>query len=347
MPGNPTQDLNQKVCQKYGWSARFEKEQDADATESFWVCYLTVGLNDERRFVSQDSTSNEATPEGKKEGIASASRAALDGLAELLAIQEAKPKVELTQAFPLYPPGSKKEDNLPPRFVIRGSSPGNWKKYIWGPLSKRTKEEKDKPFVVGIDTEGNQKSPPVLIQIATQDCVLLEITSMLGNKLSDDLRRLLQDDSITKIFCDNYAHHDKKSLGLWQDNNKPADFDGRGSVVDLEVLAANALGPVRVARGLSRIVTLVMPELNVIIGKPQVKKKGRFKDIGKFALIEQGKIPPLQSLRDLKRKEQVYAAMDAWATLQAYQRMKDLPSTSSSSPGTEVGTTRELATNPP
>ena len=66
-----------------------------------------------------------------------------------------------------------------------------------------------------------------------------------------------------------------------------------------------------------------MPELNVLIGKPSgASKTKRFKDIGRYTLIEQGKLPPLQSIRDLTRKEQLYAAMDAWATLQAYQRLQ-------------------------
>lgn len=322
MGGSPTQELNQKVCHRYGWSARFEKERIDDAAtdgRSFWVCHITVGLRDERRFVSQDSTSCEATVDGRKEGIASASKAALAGLKGELAIQEAKPKMELTQVFPLYPKTqTDKKVKQKPRFLIKGSSQANWNKFIWGPLSNNDKEKQ--PFVVGIDTEGNQSSPPILVQIATEDCVILEITSMLGNCLSDNLRRLLEDNSIIKIFCDNFSHSDKKSLGVLGDNFNQHDFS-RGHILDLEVLTSQVLGPVKVARGLSRIITLLMPELNTIVGKPPSSKGRRFKDIGRFTLIEQGKTPPLQSLRDLTRKEQLYAAMDAWATLQAYKRI--------------------------
>ena len=294
MPANPTQALSQKVCQKYGWSARFEKED-------YWVCYITVGLNDTRRFVSQNNTSPDNTAVGVKEGTASAAQAALEGLQEEITRQEAKVKKELTDVFP--PTGS---------FLIKGSSHQNWQEFIWG----------NKPKVVGIDTEGNQDSsrPPVLVQIATDSCVILEITSMNHNKLSADLRRLIEDDDIIKVFCDNFAHHDKLSLGIPVDKNN-SGFS-QGSILDLEVLASKLLGPTKVPRGLSRIVTLTMPELNVLVQKPPPAKGARFKTIGRFTLIEQGKIPPLKSLRDLSRKDQRYAALDAWATLQAYKRLE-------------------------
>ena len=340
------QALSQKVCQKYGWSARFEKEEDADGGGGHhWCCYVTVGLNDERKFsapTSSTTSSAEATADATKEGMASAAQAAVDGLQDELARQEAKPKLELTQVFPMHNPHHQhhNDNNVsqptpPPPFIIRGSSPPNWEKYIWS----------HKPKIVGIDTEGNQSHPPVLVQIATDDCVLLEITSMLGHRLSENLRRLLAHKDIVKVLCDKFGHHDKRSLGLLpplekktKNDKKPKstsspstsnninngvdelDFS-QGSIVDLEALSAKVLGPVKVARGLSRIVTLSMPELNVIVGKPQPSKGGRFKSIGRFTLIEQGKAPPLSSLRDLSRKDQHYAAVDAWATLQAYKRL--------------------------
>jgi hypothetical protein len=437
-----TQELEQQVCQKYGWSARFEQEQvddDDDVTDaSFcttvvsycWVCYVTVRLHDERRFVSssvtstnknnnsngkqttstssssscsnhkQNDTNNNKdvtdvetqkqnnhttlTEKERKEGIAAASMAALDGLREEIARQEAKPKKELTQVFSVFPSDAEKDDtksdnrnnhNHKPRFLIKGSTPQNWETFIW---SKKPQVE-----VVDIGTEGNSNKnmPPVLVQIATQDCVIVEITNMNRNmpgneqqqqlSLSNDLQRLLSDDDITKVFCDNYGHNDKRSLGLLLNNNDDDDAKEKekekimkkkveiinnqttlnhstctrksnndfseGPVVDLEVLAskANMLGPVKVARGLSRIVTLTMPELNVLVGKPPRNRnsnKGRgsgsgrtassrWKDIGRFTLIEQGKAPPLTSLRDLSRRELEYAAVDAWATLQAYHRL--------------------------
>jgi hypothetical protein len=317
MGGSPTHDLNQKVVQRYGWSARFEKEpidsnsDDMNNNRSYWVAYVTVGLNDERKFVSDNHESPADTVDGKKTGIASASKAALEGLKEEIERQEAKPKKELTQVFPLYPAVTQGDTRQKPLFLIKGSSQRNWDQFVWD----------HKPAVVGIDTEGNQCSPPILVQIATADAVLLEITSMSNNQLSVNLKRLLADNTIIKVFCDNFSHHDKKSLGLRNyDDTHEANYS-TGPVVDLEALASAALGPTKVPRGLSRIVTLVMPELNVIIGKPPPSKGERFKDISRFAKIEQGKAPPITSFRDLSHKDRFYAAMDAWATLLAYKRI--------------------------
>ena len=329
MGESPIQELKQQVSHKYGWSCKLEKE----AESGFWVCYVILSLFDERNFVSS-CDSPDSTEEGRKEGQAAASQAALDGLQEEIAKQEAKPKKELTEVFPLYrnPKNDKLDSNEKPLFVIRGSSAKNWNECVW---------TTDKPKVVGIDTEGNLNTPPILVQIATDSCVILEITSMNGNRLSKNLQRLLADNEIVKVFCDNFSHKDKRSLGLLpplekkNKNDKKAktppidlpDFS-QGPIVDLEALSAKLLGPVSVARGLSRIVNLAMTDLNVLVGKPSNRKGGsRLKDIGRFAMIEQGKAPPLTALRDLTRKQQLYAATDAWVTLQAYKRLCEAPVT--------------------
>ena len=44
----------------------------------------------------------------------------------------------------------------------------------------------------------------------------------------------------------------------------------------------------------------------------------RYKNIGRFALIEQGKARPLRGVDDLSEREQQYCALDSWCTLQAY-----------------------------
>jgi hypothetical protein len=92
-----------------------------------------------------------------------------------------------------------------------------------------------------------------------------------------------------------------------------------GPIVDIEAIAGQLVGPVKVARGLSRIVTLCMPELNVLVRKP----KNKLSSVGRFAMIEQGKAPPLKSIHDLTKKQQQYAALDAWSTLLAYQRLQE------------------------
>lgn len=68
-------------------------------------------------------------------------------------------------------------------------------------------------------------------------------------------------------------------------------------------------------------------ELQVRIEKPLRAKggmKARFANIGRFALIEQGKAKPLESLRDLPLREQQYAAIDAWFTLAVYERLQQI-----------------------
>lgn len=93
--------------------------------------------------------------------------------------------------------------------------------------------------------------------------------------------------------------------------------------MDLEFAILELMGKVNVPRGLSKIVTLCMPELNVRIEKPKTQK-GRYKNIGPFALIEQGKAEPLRGLFDLQEKDQQYAALDSWCTLKAYQELLQL-----------------------
>jgi hypothetical protein len=279
------QELHQKVCQRYGWSTDFSRDD-----QGRWKCTVCTGLNGWRTYVS------DCTAENIKEGQEAASQVTLDGLKDEISKQEAKSTNELIEVFP--DPISVYESNTE-----------NWS-YFW----------QHRPAVVGIDTEGNQVSPPVLVQIACDDYTILE-TPQQG-RLSPDLSRLLSDKSIIKVFCDNKAHRDKRCLGL----SIPDDLTA-GDVVDLEVIANKLLGEAKSPRGLSRLVTLTMPELNVRIEKPKPKefygkegRKGRWHSIGRFSLIEQGKAPPLQSVSDLSRHEQQYAALDAWCTLQVYGR---------------------------
>jgi len=114
------------------------------------------------------------------------------------------------------------------------------------------------------------------------------------------------------VFCDNFSNRDKKCLGLNidfeegnnnDDDNKQANATTNTNmnnksvnplftkppIVDIEILALDILGPVKVPRGLSKLISLCMPELNVRIEKPSKSSKQRHKNIGKFALIEQGK----------------------------------------------------------
>lgn len=291
-----TQELQQKVCQRFGWSLVYTKLED-----SRWKAEVVTGLlvsdgkedNHKHTFITGESY------EEDKEGKYEVSKLALEGLAEDIAAREALPAMELTQVF-----ASTLKD-LP---ILDSQDPATWERFWNNP-----------PNVVGIDTEGNKISPPVLVQIATMDYVILETPQ---KSLSDDLVRLLKDDNIAKVFCDNFAHKDKVCLGLSVEKDPLAHT--KPPIVDLESLSMKSLGPVKTARGLGRIVALTMPELGVRIEKPKVAKQGmkaRFKNIARFAMIEQGKQKPLRGLSDLRQREQQYAALDAWCTLMVYTRI--------------------------
>lgn len=307
---SPTQDLQQKVCQKFGWSLVYSKadknNEGASGTDDSspssgycWRADIVTGLGSDqtKTFVTSEPFKDE------KEGKAAVSALAMEGLASEVAAWEALPAQELMQVYESTISSMELLDSY-----NRNSS---WLRF-W----------KDPPKVVGIDTEGNQIAPPVLVQIATEDYVILETPRKI---ISKDLERLLQDDSIVKVFCDNFAHKDKKSLGLPIEEETPQRYT-LPPIVDLESLASKYLGPVKVARGLGKIVALTMAEPRVRIEKPKVAKgamKGRFSNISRFAMIEQGKAKPLRGLFDLKPQEQQYAALDAWCTLQVYQRIQE------------------------
>jgi hypothetical protein len=287
--GNPTQELNQKILHEFGWSARFDTNE-----EGFWFVEIKLGMNDTRMFTSNYQHSSSA-PESssikdRKKGTAAASKVALEGIKEEIAMQKSKQLMALNQVFPKAIP-------------IYESNEENWN-FFW----------QHKPPMVGIDAEGNQRSPPVLLQVSTEDYAILEAPNRRQG-LSKHVKRLLQDNSIVKVFCDNFSHHDKTCLGLAAE---PGTYLS-GPIVDIEAIAGQLLGPVKVARGLSRIVTLCMPELNVLVRKP----KNKLSSVGRFAMIEQGKATPLKSIHDLTKKQQQYAALDAWSTLLAYQRLQE------------------------
>ena len=295
-----TQELEQKVLHKYGWSIRYD--QDANGS---WMAYVTVGVNDTRQFVS-DCTASPDTKEGTKLGKEAAAHVTLDGLSQEIQLQQAKPEKELAEVYTQ-------------QLAVYNSNEMNWD-YFWN----------HKPTSVGIDVEGNKIIPPVLVQIATNEYVILEAPR---SRISKNLERLLADDTITKVFCDNNSHHDKKSLGILEGTGpNPNKTDATrdfttGPIVDIEAMASQILGPVSVARGLPRIISLLNPDLGVWIRKPKRARgqlTGRFANVGRFAMIEQGKARPLRGINDLSHEEQQYAALDAWCTLQAFHRLQEV-----------------------
>lgn len=298
---SPTQELQQKICQKNGWSYAFAKLSD-----NRWQVEVIVGLGG--RWTYQTETAIPDEKEGKA-AVASLALEDLRGYAESL--YSSSKTCDLIEAFSHELSGLEILDSHDPR--------SSWDRF-W----------KNPPSAVGIDVEGNQQRPPVLVQIATPTYVILEAPPP-GERISVGLLRLLQDDSIVKVFCDNFAHKDKKSLGILPSTRIPSsarekqdDDYTNPPIVDLESLAAQLLGPVQVPRGLSRLVTLLLEDRQgVRIEKPK-SSKGRLGNIGRFAWIEQGKAPPLRGIADLSQKEKDYAALDAWCTLHVYEKIKDL-----------------------
>jgi len=279
----PTQELAQKVSQRYGWSTTYQQD-----SKGYWTCTVVAGFDDVRAFRSNKQTADE------REGKSEASQAALNGLRLVIENEEAKEVKQLSEVFPN-------------KIEVYSSTARTWE-HFW----------KGKPEAVGIDVEGNQISPPVLLQISLDHYTIIEVPRH-GEGLSTNFCRLLQDESIVKVFCDNFQHKDKTCIGI----TKIPDDLCSGHIVDLEALCSQLLGPVKVGRGLSRIVSFCMPELKVQIRKPK-SARGRLSNVGRFCWVEQGKAPRPTSLADLSEKERQYAALDSWCTLQAYKRLKDI-----------------------
>lgn len=309
---SPTQRLQQAVCQKFGWSCVYRRNDYGDDAGT-WTVTVITGVRKDQRFSSTTGEAFDDDKTGERNGKAAVSKMALEGrLRDEIVRMDSLPVQELTHAF-----ASNTTLNL-----LDSDRAVTWQRFWEHP-----------PKAVGIDTEGNQISPPVLVQVAFgRGDVILETPR---EALSEDLRRLLRDDSIVKVFCDNFAHKDKRCLGILpdkgrRDSEKEEDGNSRYAdppIVDVEILAMQLLGPVKSPRGLGRLVTLTMPEMQVRIEKPKVARKGtsvkgRFANISRFAMIEQGKAKPLRGLEDLSRKEQTYAALDAWCTLLVYERIK-------------------------
>ena len=246
---------------------------------------------------TSDNASRDTSKKATKEGHHAAAAVAIAGLSEEVALERAIPTVSLVVAC-----GQHFVEHV--RIVESND-------YTWGHFWA------DPPSVVGVDVEGNGQSPPCLVQIATSTTVILEAPMHMvkpdapeGRRLlSHNLRRLLDDDSIIKVFCDSRSQADKRSLGL----SVPSDMRV-GHIVDIECISAERMGhggsfP---DRGLARIFSesYSLPCAGVRVTKP-----GGYGDIKRFARIERGHLPQLTSVWSLSKKEREYAAMDAWVTL--------------------------------
>ena len=306
---NPKQQLDQGICQQFGWSRRYFQDEATNR----WAVEVRTGLGAEglHRFTSD---CDQAGKEGAKRGEAAAAALAVSGLDPIVQRHMAKPAVSMDAAF-----GA--QFDAAARVVEPQSGDGGWGVF-W----------QQNPRVVGIDVEGNSSMPPVLVQVATRSLVVLEAPRGGGRGgragsggdsadpvagLSPDLRRLLDDRSILKVMCEGSSGSDKRSLGL-------SGAEARADIVDLEDLATELAGPVAVQRGLARILGLALPRLPVRVAKERrdARWKGS-KDAASpvmfFVAIEQGWRAPLGGVREVPPAVKRYAALDAWCTLVAWE----------------------------
>jgi hypothetical protein len=259
------QKLEQEICGQFGWSSRYFQEEETKC----WTVEVRMGPGPAHRFVSDDRS--EPDKAGVKQGCNTAAALAIEGMQACIARQLAKPAASMGAAF------AEHFDCC----VRTAEGIDGWAE-LWAAG----------PRVVGIDVEGNLQTPPVLVQVATGSVVVLEAPSKSAG-LSANLRRLLGDTSITKIFCDGTTGADKRCLGL--------PVEGGPGIIDLEDLASALAGPVGVKRGLARIIGLALPELPVRISKEKKKERSdpSVSDVMFFALIEQGRRPQLRGLHDV------------------------------------------------
>ena len=288
---SPKQELEQGICGQHGWSSSYFQ-----APSSRWCVEVRwgVGPRNGRVFVSDD-VSDGASKAGVKKGHAAAAAVAIEGLRDIVYAANSKPTRSIEEAFgPWF-------DHT----CSVMSGPLGWAK-LW----------EINPTEVFVDVEGNQVTPPVLVQVCVsfpvtsfgerhdRSLCLLEMPNILG--LSDDMRRLLGDPKITKVFCDGTSGADFRSLGFIY------------NFVDVEDIASSLVGATGVKRGLARIMNLAWPNPAVRVTKDKRDKKS----VLFFAAIEQGKKPRLKELNDIPERIERYAAMDAWCTMMAYRGLR-------------------------
>lgn len=289
---SPKQELEQGICGQHGWSSSYFQ-----APSSRWCVEVRwgVGPRNGQIFVSDD-VSDGASKAGVKKGHAAAATVAIAGLRDIVYAANSKPKRTIEEAF-----GAQFDHTC---FVTSG--PEGWAK-LW----------EINPTEVFVDVEGNQVTPPVLVQVCvfceqrSRSMCLLEIPNiwlglLLG--LSDDMKRLLGDPKITKVFCDGTSGADRRSLGI----------DDSDNYVDLEDIASSLVGATGVRRGLARIMNLAWPNPAVRVTKDTRDKES----VLFFAAIEQGKKPRPKELDEIPNRVRRYAAMDAWCTMMAYRGLR-------------------------
>ena len=285
---SPKQELEQGICGQHGWSSRYFQDG-----ASRWCVEVRWGAGQREGgiFVSDD-VSDAGSKAGVKKGHAAAATVAIAGLRDIVDAANSKPTQTIEEAY-----GAHFDSTCS---VMSG--PEGWARF-W----------EMNPTYVAIDVEGNQVTPPVLVQMCVStvhggSLCLLEIPNIEG--LSDDMIRMLRDKRITKIICDGTSGADRRSLGI----------DASDNYADLEDITSSLMGVTGVQRGLARILNLAWPQNVVRVTKDQRDKSSVFF----FAAIEQGKKPRLKGLDEIPGRIRRYAAMDAWCTMKAYLGLKQV-----------------------
>ena len=285
---SPKQELEQGICGQHGWSSRYFQDG-----ASRWCVEVRWGAGQREGgiFVSDD-VSDAGSKAGVKKGHAAAATVAIAGLRDIVDAANSKPTQTIEEAYGAH------FDSM----CVVMSGPEGWAK-LW----------EMNPTYVAIDVEGNQVTPPVLVQVCVStvhggSLCLLEIPNIEG--LSDDMIRMLRDKRITKIICDGTSGADRRSLGI----------DASDNYADLEDITSSLMGVTGVQRGLARILNLAWPQNVVRVTKDQRDKSSVFF----FAAIEQGKKPRLKGLDEIPGRIRRYAAMDAWCTMKAYLGLKQV-----------------------
>jgi hypothetical protein len=291
---SPAQTLYE-TANAYGWGTRFFKDDETGV----WAVEVCRGAS--RQVFASDDTSFDSI-KGRKIGHRAAAEAALAGLEDAVRLEKCMRQMSLA-------------DVITPHFRqhvrVCESNDATWDVF-WA----------DPPHVVGVDVEGNQQHPPCLVQVATPTLVILEAPSRRGPVygMSPNLKRLLADKSIVKVFCDS-TQRDRQSLGMTEREDEhdellrairglPAPAK-RADVVELESIASEHIGASPSARGLARIFSAFYsaPKAQIRVFKPDDGATVRFQ------AIEQGLAPQLNGVDDLTDEEREYAAIDAWVTL--------------------------------
>jgi hypothetical protein len=144
--------------------------------------------------------------------------------------------------------------------------------------------------VVSVDTEATQLVPPVMVQLATLEYVIVELVGRGG--VSEEVRGILKDGGVKKVFCDYEA--DEKCLGVVVEN-----------VVDVQMLHDK-----------SRKVS--MNDLIKTYVSPRIYKTKRYSKYVFSQLTEKSRDEVDKWLDDFVV---YYSAADVFFILQIYYRM--------------------------